>query len=200
LWYIIEELKFHARIPEGIFHGTGGVDSFLRQNQEELNMISEPLLKVINDQIEHELFSAYLYLSMSAYFESISLPGFAKWMRIQAGEEREHAMKFFDFLVDRGARVNLHAISQPQAEWQSALDVFEHALQHEQKVTSLINNIYEVALKEKDYPAQVMLHWFIGEQVEEERNASQIVDQLRMVENRPGNLLFMDRHVGKREE
>ncbi len=115
-------------------------------------MLSEPVLKLINDQIEHELFSAYLYLSMAAYFESQSLPGFAHWMRLQSDEEREHAMKFFDYVIDRGSKVSLHAISQPPFEWQSALDVFEHALQHEQKVTSLIHTIYEIALERKGLP------------------------------------------------
>lgn len=162
-------------------------------------MLKQSLVTLINDQIEHELFSAYLYLSMAAYFESTSLPGFAKWMRMQSDEEREHAMKFFDYLVDRGARVELHAISQPQAEWTSPLDVFEQALQHEQKVTSLINTIYEKAVQEKDYPTQVMLHWFIEEQVEEEKNAAQIVDMLRMAEEHKGTLINLDHHIGKRE-
>jgi ferritin len=163
-------------------------------------MISEPLLNAINDQIEHEFFSAYLYLAMAAYFEGQSLPGFAKWMRIQSDEERKHAMKFFDFLVDRGAKINLHALPQPQAGWESPLDVFEHVLQHEQKVTSLINTLYEVALQEKDYPSQVLLQWYITEQVEEEKNATYIVDILRMAEDRRGTLINLDRHVGKREE
>jgi len=161
-------------------------------------MLSEPVLKVINDQIEHELFSAYLYLSMAAYFESQSLPGFARWMRLQSDEEREHAMKFFDYVIDRGGKVSLHAIAQPPSEWQSALDVFEHALQHEQKVTSLIHTIYEIALKEKDYPTQVMLHWFIDEQVEEEKNAAQIVDHLRLMQDHMTGLLNLDHQVGKR--
>jgi ferritin len=163
-------------------------------------MLKESLVSLINDQIEHEFFSAYLYLSMAAYFESKSLPGFAKWMRLQAGEEQEHAMKFFDYLIDRGARVNLHGINQPQAEWGSVLDVFEHAYNHEQKVTSLINSIYEKAVQEKDYPTQVMLHWFIDEQVEEEKNASQIVDMLRMAEDHQGTMLHLDRQAGKRAE
>ncbi|MCC6955558.1 MAG: ferritin [Anaerolineales bacterium] len=163
-------------------------------------MMNEAVVSMINDQIEHEFFSAYLYLSMAAYFESKSLSGFARWMRLQADEEREHAMKFFDFLIDRGARVSLHAISQPQAEWTSVLDVFEHSLQHEQKVTSLINSIYEKAVQEKDYPTQVMLHWFIDEQVEEEKNVGQIVDMLRMAEDRQAALLNLDYHVGKRSE
>ncbi len=163
-------------------------------------MISEPLLNAINDQIEHEFFSAYLYLSMAAYFEAQSLPGFANWMRIQSDEERKHAMKFFDFLVDRNARVVLHAISQPEAEWTSPLDVFEDAYRHEQKVTSLINTLYEIALREKDYATQVMLQWFINEQVEEEKNASYIADLLRMAEDKQGALINLDRHVGKREE
>jgi len=161
--------------------------------------MNELLVSMINDQIEHEFFSAYLYLSMAAYFEKRSLPGFAHWMRLQADEEREHAMKFFDFLVDRGVRVDLHAISQPPSEWNTVLDVFEHAYQHEQKVTSLIHTLYEKAVQEKDYPTQVMLHWFIEEQVEEEKNVSEIVDMLRMAEDHRGALLHLDHRVGKRE-
>ena len=163
-------------------------------------MISEPVVKAMTDQIEHEFFSAYLYLAMAEYFESETLPDFAKWMRIQSKEELEHGMKFFDYLIDRGARVSLHAIPQPQGTWKSALEVFENAYQHEQKVTSLINSIYEVAVKEKDYASQVMLHWFIDEQVEEEKNTSEIVAMLRLAEDKKGTLLNLDHHIGKRDE
>jgi ferritin len=161
-------------------------------------MLSDKLQKALNDQIKHELYSAYLYLSMSAHFEAAGFPGFAKWTRMQAGEEQEHAMKFYDFVNDRMGRVTLQGIDAPPATFGSALEIFESIYAHEQKVTSLINGLYEIALAEKDYPAQVMLQWFINEQVEEEKNASAIVDQLKMAGDRPGNLMYIDRHVGKR--
>ncbi|MFM8322061.1 MAG: ferritin [Chloroflexota bacterium] len=162
--------------------------------------ISETLQNAINAQINAELYSAYLYLAMSAHFETQALPGFAKWTRMQAQEETEHAMKFFDFVNDRGGKVALKTIEGPKTEFGSALEIFEEILAHENKVTSLIYGVYEVAVAEKDYAAQVMLHWFIDEQVEEEKNAGLIVDQLRLVGDRPGNLLHMDRHIGKRED
>lgn len=163
-------------------------------------MLSEKLQAAINAQIQHELYSAYLYLAMSAHFEANNLAGFAKWTRMQAEEEQEHAMKFFDFINDRGGRVKLEAIAQPPFEFGTPLEVFEQIYAHEQKVTSLIHKLYETALAEKDYPAQVMLHWFIDEQVEEEKNSSDIVAQLKMVEQHMGNIMYIDRHVGKRAE
>jgi ferritin len=163
-------------------------------------MISEAVVKAMTDQVEHEFFSAYLYLAMAEYFESENLSGFAQWMRIQSKEELEHGMKFFDYLIDRGARVSLHAIAQPQATWQSPLDVFEKAYEHEQKVTSLINTIYGIAVKEKDYASQVMLHWFIDEQVEEEKNTSEIASKLRVAGENKGVLFNIDHHIGKRED
>jgi ferritin len=161
-------------------------------------MISETLLDTINQQIKHELYSAYLYLSMSAHFEASALPGFARWTRLQANEELGHAMKFFDYLNDRGGRVVLLPIDQPPAEWGGPLEVFEEILKHEQKVTGLIHNLYAQAIKEKDYAAQIMLQWFVNEQVEEEKNATLIVDQLKMAEEKKGHLINIDRHVGKR--
>ncbi|MFN2119808.1 MAG: ferritin, partial [Anaerolineales bacterium] len=137
-------------------------------------MISKAMQDAINDQINKELYSSYLYLSMAAYFENKNLPGFAHWMRIQESEEREHAMKFYDFMLDRGATVLLAAIAAPESDWKSALDLFKQVAQHEAAVTASINALYELALKEKDYPAQVMLQWFITEQVEEEKNAAEI--------------------------
>ncbi len=163
-------------------------------------MLSPTLQKAINEQIKNELYSAYLYLAMSAHFEAANLPGFARWTRLQAKEEVEHAMRFFDFVNDRGGRVQLLAIDQPPTEFGSPLQVFEQILEHEQKVTALIHRLYKQALDEGDYPTQVMLHWFIDEQVEEEKSASLIVEQLRMVEGHQGALLHLDRHVGKREE
>jgi ferritin len=161
--------------------------------------ISTTVQDAINEQIKNELYSAYLYLSMSAHFEAVNLPGFAKWTRLQANEEVGHAMKLYDYLNERGGRVVLHAIEQPPIEWGAPQEVFETILSHEQKVTSLIEALYETALAEKDYASQVMLHWFIDEQVEEEKNASEIVEQLRMAGDRPGNIMYIDRHVGKRE-
>lgn len=161
-------------------------------------MLSEKLLTLLNDQVNHEMASAYLYLSMSAYFESQNLPGFARWMKVQSDEENEHAEKFYEFIFDRGARVTLKAIPAPQTDWEDPLDAFEHVSRHEQKVTSLINAIYAQALKENDYPTQVMLHWFINEQVEEEKNAQQIVDQLKMLGDSTTGLLMLDRALGSR--
>jgi len=161
-------------------------------------MISPTIQNAINDQIKHEFFSSYLYLSMSAYFETLSLPGFARWMRVQSQEEHEHAMKFFDFLNDRGGSVELQALDQPAGEFQSALDVFEQSLAHERKVTALIHRLYELALKESDYATQTLLQWFITEQVEEEKNAGQIVEQLKMTGGEPSALLLLDRDLAGR--
>ena len=163
-------------------------------------MISKAMQDAINDQINKELYSSYLYLSMAAYFENKNLAGFAHWMRIQEGEEREHAMKFYDFMLDRGATVLLAAIAAPESDWKSALDLFKQVAQHEAAVTASINALYELALKEKDYPAQVMLQWFITEQVEEEKNAAEIVQQLELVEARGTAVLMLDHQLGKRAE
>jgi ferritin len=163
-------------------------------------MLNKNVQDAINEQIKNELYSAYLYLSMSAYFEAQNLPGCAHWMRMQSNEEVEHAMKFFDYIYDRGGRVTLKAIDQPAFEWKSPLAAFEEAYGHEQKVTAMINNIYAVATKENDYPTQVMLHWFIDEQVEEEKNASAIVEQLKMIGDNSNGLLMLDRHLGGRAE
>jgi ferritin len=161
-------------------------------------MISPTIQNAINEQIKHEFYSSYLYLSMSAYFETLSLPGFASWMRVQSQEEHEHAMKFFDFLNDRDGTVELQALDQPPGEFQSPLDVFEQALAHERKVTTLIHRLYEQALKENDYATQTLLQWFITEQVEEEKNASQIVEQLKMTGGDSTALLLLDRELAGR--
>lgn len=162
-------------------------------------MLSKAIQDAINEQIKNELYSAYLYLSMAAYFETGNLPGFAHWMRVQSQEEVAHAMKFFDFVNERGGRVVLQAIDQPPVEFDSPSDVFEKTLEHERKVTALIHHLYEVALKENDYAAQVMLHWFIEEQVEEEDQASQILETLRMVGDKGNALVMLDRQMGSRE-
>ncbi len=163
-------------------------------------MFSKNVQDAINDQIKHELYSAYFYLSMSAWAESANLAGAAKWLAMQAKEEQEHALKFYNYVHDRGGKVVLQAIAQPPSEFTSLLDVFEQVQEHEGKVTALINRLYEVALKENDYPSQIMLHWFIDEQVEEEKNAGQIVDTLRMVGSQAQGLFMVDRMLAARSE
>jgi ferritin len=162
-------------------------------------VLSKALEEAINEQINRELYSAYLYLSMSAYCEAESLPGFATWMRVQAKEEVEHAMKFFDHVNDRGGRVVLKAIEMPPPVWKSPLDMFEQVLGHERKVTGLINRLYELALKENDYATQMELQWFVTEQVEEEDNAGRVVAQLKRVGDQPMGLLMLDRQLGERQ-
>ncbi len=161
-------------------------------------MLSKVMQDAINDQINKELYSAYLYLSMSAYCESANLPGSGHWLRAQAGEEQGHAMKLLGYVHDRGGKVTLQAIAQPPAEFASLLDLFEQVLEHERKVTSLINRLYETAVKENDYSSQIFLQWFISEQVEEEKNAALIVEQLKMVGTQGTPLYMMDRQLGAR--
>jgi ferritin len=171
----------------------------LQHKKGETIMLNKTVQDAINQQIKNEVFSAYLYLSMSGYFESVNLPGFASWMRVQYYEELGHALKFFDFVNARGGRVSLYAIDQPTSDFQSSLDVFQQALEHEQKVTGMINNLYALAVKENDYPAQVLLQWFISEQVEEEKTATNIVQQLRMIGDNGSALLILDRELGARK-
>ncbi len=161
-------------------------------------MVSLATQDAINEQIKDELYSAYLYLSMAAYFESTSLPGLARWMRIQSQEEVTHAMKLFDFVNERGGRVELRAIEQPPVEFESPRAVFEATYEHEQKVTGLIHGLYELALQENDYATQVMLHWFIDEQVEEEDSVSQILDMLERIGDKDQGLIMLDRELGQR--
>lgn len=162
-------------------------------------MISPKMQDAINAQITYELYASHVYLSMVAYFESQNLPGLAHWMRLQSKEEHGHAMRLFDFLNDRGGRVTLKAIEQPPVEFGSAREVFEQTLAHEQKVSRLIHQLYQLALDEKDYPAQVMLHWFIDEQVEEEKNATQVLEMLKMAGDQPWPVLMIDRQLARRE-
>jgi ferritin len=161
-------------------------------------MLPKTMQDAINEQIQKEYHSSYLYLAMAAYCEADNLPGAAQWMRVQSREELSHAMKLFEHLVDRGGRVTLQAIPQPPAEYKSALDVFEKVLAHEQLITAAIHKLYALALKENDYPAQVMLQWFVTEQVEEERSATEVVDQLKMIGDSTNGLLMLDRGLGKR--
>ena len=136
---------------------------------------------------------------MSAYLETIHLSGSARWMRLQSQEEASHAMKFFDYVLEREGRVVLHAIEQPPQKFKSMLDVFQQALEHERKVTGIIHRLYDLAAKERDYATQVMLQWFITEQVEEEKNAGEVVDQIKMIGDQPAALFFLDKQLGARE-
>jgi len=163
-------------------------------------MFSDAVSDAMNEQIKNEFYSAYLYLAMSAQFEAANLPGFAHWMRLQADEEMEHGMKFFDYINERGGRVSLEAIDRPQKEWESALEMFEAALQHEERVSGMINRIYEIAEAEKDYASQVMLNWFVEEQVEEEKSAGEIVELLKMVGDSDSALFLLDRQMAQRAE
>jgi ferritin len=162
-------------------------------------MISKPLQSALNEQINFELFSAYLYLSMSAHFETQNLSGFANWMRVQYQEETGHAMKFYKYVFDRSGVVTLKAIAQPTTKFKTPADIFKQVLEHEQKVTSLINKLYELAVKEKDYAAQSFLQWFINEQVEEEKNAIDIIKMLEMIGTTPISLMMADRQLGARK-
>lgn len=161
-------------------------------------MLTKPVLDAMNAQITHEMHSAYLYLSMSAYFESMELPGFASWMRVQFHEEQEHALKFFDFLHDRGGKVELQAIPAVQVNFTSPQQVFELTLEHEQKVTSLIHSLYKLAVAEDDAASQIFLLWFVSEQVEEEKNATHILEVLKKIGASAGGLYQLDHQVGKR--
>ena len=161
-------------------------------------MIGKAMQDAINEQINKELFSSYLYLSMAAHFEDANLPGFAHWMRIQEAEEREHAMKFYDFILERGGKVALKAIDAPKTEWASTMEVMEEVAAHDAKVTASIYALYELSLNDKDYPAQVMLQWFITEQVEEEKNAAEIVASLKMIEANETAALQLDHRLSKR--
>jgi ferritin len=161
-------------------------------------MLSKTMERAINRQIKAELYSAYLYLAMAAYSEAESLPGFAHWMRAQSQEEIEHAMKFFSYVNERGGRVVLEAIDRPPEDFESPLDVFQKTLEHEQHVTALINELYALALEENDYASQVLLHWFIEEQVEEEDTASSIVDTLKLIGDSGNGLVMLDRSLASR--
>jgi ferritin len=161
-------------------------------------MLGAEIQDAMNEQIKNEFYSAYQYLSMAAYCESENLPGFAGWMRAQAREETEHAMKFFDFILDRNGRVVLGAIDGPVVEFGSPLEVFERALGHEQKVTTMINDLYGLAVRENDYASQAFLQWFVTEQVEEEKNTGDVVETLKMVGDRSEALFLLDRELGQR--
>lgn len=162
-------------------------------------MLKEKLLKALNDQLNREYYSAYIYLSMAAHAESVNLPGFASWMRLQYDEEIAHALKFFDFIHDRGGKVVLQAIDKPPSKFKSPLDLFEKTLEHERHVSQKIRDIYALAVKENDYESQVFLQWFITEQIEEEKTADDIIQTLKRAGDDGHALLMIDRELGQRK-
>lgn len=161
-------------------------------------MLKPKIEKAINEQINAELWSAYLYLSMSAYLEDQGLPGFANWMKIQWQEEVSHAMKFFDYVNERGGRVVLKPIAEVQTEWNGPVDVMEETLKHERIVTGLINDIADLAMEERDHATLNMLQWYIAEQVEEEATAEELLTQLKMIDGKGHAMLMMDKDLGSR--
>lgn len=162
-------------------------------------MIKNNLLEAINEQIVAEMFSSNLYLSMAAYFQTINLNGFANWMRIQAQEEMTHALKFFDYILQRNSQPKIGAIESPQVHWDSPLACFQDAYLHEQKITQQISNLADLALKEADHATWIMLQWFITEQVEEEATSNEIVDRLTLAGDSKGGLFMLDNELKQRK-
>jgi ferritin len=161
--------------------------------------LSKKMQDALNEQIKEELASAYIYLSMAAYCESINLPGFAHWMQGQSNEEMEHAMKFYGFVNERGGRVVLHALEQPPTEFAGPVDVFEKTLAHEQYITGRIHKLYALATEENDYASLGILQWFVDEQVEEESTATEILEVLKMIGDKGQALYMLDRQLASRE-
>ena len=161
-------------------------------------MIDGRMQEALNKHINAELYSSYLYLSMSAHFQSINLTGFAHWMRVQAREELSHALKFYDHVIERGGTVSLQPVEAPASRWDSPLAAFEDAYRHEQKVTGLINQLVDDAVQTRDHATNNFLQWFVAEQVEEEAAAEAIVQKLKLVGDAPGGLLMIDHELGER--
>lgn len=161
-------------------------------------MLSKKIETELNAQLNAEMYSSYLYLSMNAFFKSINLDGFANWMHAQAQEELMHAMKFYDFINQRGGRVVLSQIEAPPIEWSSPVEVFEETLKHEQKVTGLINNLVEIALAEHDHATNIFLQWFVTEQVEEEENVGNVLQQIKLLGDEKNGIFMIDRELAKR--
>jgi ferritin len=161
-------------------------------------MLSDKMQDALNGQLNAELYSSYLYLSMNAYFKSINLDGFANWMYYQAQEELTHSMKFYDFINQRGSKVKLLQVDAPPTDWDSPLTVFKATLEHEQKVTGLINDLVEAALAEHDHATNIFLQWFVSEQVEEEESVGGVLEQLKLMGEAKGGLFMIDRELAKR--
>ena len=161
-------------------------------------MIKKEVLDALNEQINAESYSAFMYLSMAAYFENIGLPGFANWMKVQYQEEAAHALKFFNYVTDRGGRVVLKAIDQVPVDFDGIVDVYEKTLAHENHVTDLINNLMNVAIAASDHASQSFFKWFVDEQVEEEANVEKILATLKLINGQGNGIFMMDRELGQR--
>jgi len=161
-------------------------------------MLGNKIEKALNDQINAEFYSSYLYLSMSAYFQTVTLCGFANWMRIQAQEELLHAMKLYDFVNERGGKVELQAVEKPPVSWNSSIDVFEDVLNHERGITAKINEIVNIATDERDHATQIFLQWFVTEQIEEEASATEVLHKLKLTNGEGSGLFMMDRELAAR--
>ncbi len=161
-------------------------------------MLSEKMEKAINEQINAELYSSYLYLSMASYFSELGLPGFTNWLKVQALEELYHAMKFFDYVAERGGKPVMEAVDKPPDKWESPLAAAENVLEHEKKVSSLINNLVDTAIKENDHATNNFLQWYVAEQVEEESSADEIVQKLKLIGEQGNGLFMIDREMGTR--
>jgi ferritin len=153
----------------------------------------------LNEQITHEFFASHLYLSMSAYCDNLSLPGFAHWLRLQADEERQHGLKIYDHILERGGQVQIGTVDQPSTSFPSVLGVFQQALEHEQQVSSQFHQLYSQAQDAQDFTTQTFLEWFLMEQVEEEKTATEIVDWLTMIGDRRDTLILLDREMAQRQ-
>lgn len=161
-------------------------------------MLKPEMEKALNEQINAEMYSAYLYLSMATYFDSVNLPGFANWMRVQVQEETAHAYKFVHFVSERGGRVKLTPIEGPATDWETPLALFEQVYEHEGHVTDLINKLVDLARKLSDHASDNFLQWFVAEQVEEEASADEVVQQLKLIKGEGHGLFMMDRELGQR--
>lgn len=161
-------------------------------------MINEKMQQALTEQLNAELYSSYLYLSMSAYFHSIELSGFANWMRVQAQEELMHAMKIYDYVHERGGKVTLRQIDSPPVEWDSPIAAFEHVYEHEQKVTGLINGLVDLAIEEKEHASNNFLQWFVSEQVEEEASANAVLQKIKLMGEAGNGLFMLDQELAQR--
>lgn len=161
-------------------------------------MLSNKIEKAINKQINHEFNTAYTYLAVAGWFAGENLPGFAHWMRLQHQEELTHAVKLFEFVLDRGGRVELEAVAKPKGSYSSVKDAIAATLKLEEATTVLVNNLYGLAAEEKDYASQSRLQWFVDEQVEEEKNVTDILAKLQMAGDSKGTLLMLDHQLAKR--
>ena len=162
--------------------------------------LSKKMEEALNKQLNAELFSSFLYLSMSADFQSKNFTGFAAWLEVQSKEENEHALKFYRYILERGGKIKLSAIDAPKNEWQTPLEAFQDTYEHEKKVTNMIYKLLELAIEEKDYATQEMLQWFVKEQVEEEAQTQLIVEHLKMAGDSKNGIMMIDHRLSKRED